>query len=225
MINEWETLFVLLLLAIVLFWSYKKKFLDNEGMLVAVIVGLSVFLLGGMQGFLTLVVFFGVGELATMLYAGHKNKAKLSRRGTSNILGNALAGIVALVLNSPIGFFAAISASLADTLSSEVGVLSKEKPFLITTLKRVEYGTDGGVSYLGFSAAIIGAAVIGGLYFFFTHHVLAAILVFFCGLFGTAVDSLMGATLQKWGYIDNNEVNFFSSGFAALLAYIVIALM
>ncbi len=221
MSSLWETVFVFLVLGAVAFWAYKRKFLDNEGLLVAFIVGLSVFVLDGIEGFIVLIVFFGVAELATMFLAGKRNKEKHALRNTSNILGNALAGIVALILNSPLGFFAAISGSLADTLASEIGILSKTKPFLITTLKPVEYGTDGGVSWLGFSAAIVGSAIMAALYFGFTNNVRFSLIVFFAGLFGTIVDSVLGATLQPKGYIDNNEVNFLSSGIAALAAYLV----
>jgi uncharacterized membrane protein len=109
MANEFELAFVLTVLAVVSFWSYKKKFLDNEGLLIAFILGLSVFIFGGIPGFATLVVFFGVAELGTVFGAGKRAKVKHALRGTGNILGNALAGTVALLFNSPVGFFCAIS--------------------------------------------------------------------------------------------------------------------
>ncbi len=218
MVTILETGFVFLVLGIVSFWSYKKKFLDNEGILVANIVGLSVFFWGGFNGFLTLIVFFGVAELATLFLTGKKAKEAHARRNTGNIFGNALPAVVALILNSPLGFFGAISASLADTLSSEIGILSKEKPFLITTLKPVEYGTDGGVSLLGLLATVGGSLVMGVLHFVFFADTALAFIVFLAGIFGSLLDSVLGATVQKRRWIDNNEVNFASSGIAALVA-------
>ena len=53
------------------------------------------------------------------------------------------------------------AAANADTWSSELGILSKSPPFLITTFKPVPPGTNGAISILGLLAAIAGGATIG----------------------------------------------------------------
>ena len=53
------------------------------------------------------------------------------------------------------------AAVAADTYSSELGILSKSKPRLITTLNTVPPGTNGGVTAAGVLAGALGAFTIG----------------------------------------------------------------
>ncbi|KAI8830936.1 integral membrane protein DUF92-domain-containing protein [Chytriomyces cf. hyalinus JEL632] len=95
-----------------------------------------------------------------------------------------------------------------DTWASELGVLSKGNPILITTLKSVPKGTNGGVSLIGLVASLIGGAVVGlSAYFAFIlsdWHCLSSDLLYSlviagaaCGLVGSLIDSFLGATLQR----------------------------
>ncbi len=66
------------------------------------------------------------------------------------------------------------SCSNGDTWSSELGVLSSGNPILITSLRRVPKGTNGGVSALGMVASIIAGFVIGVAYFISSSLVLGS---------------------------------------------------
>ena len=103
---------------------------------------------------------------------------------------------------------------LGDTLASELGILSKSKPLLITTLKRVPPGTNGAISLIGTIASIVGGALVGvltGITLILENaqcrREAAEYLLFdtltwgmFAGLFGSLVDSLLGATVQQTRY-------------------------
>ncbi|KAI9757171.1 MAG: hypothetical protein M4579_003561 [Chaenotheca gracillima] len=72
-----------------------------------------------------------------------------------------------------VGIVANYAAVAADTFSSELGILSKSPPRLITspTLRRVPPGTNGGVTSVGVLAGLLGAFTIG---------VTSAVLLPFC---------------------------------------------
>lgn len=104
------------------------------------------------------------------------------------------------------GVIAHYAAVTADTWSSELGILSTRQPVLITTLRPCPRGTNGGVSALGLYMGLAGGLFIGVVSMFawpfaLTLPVFDVLgLVLGCGLvglFGTVLDSVLGATLQK----------------------------
>ena len=167
--------------------SYHKQLLDFEGVLVANIVGLAAISYAPAHSpsplipFFTVVVFFILGEIAS-----NYSKKKHEKRNVFNVVGNSLPALVSIILivifpeNAvafELAFFAAISAALADTLSSEIGYHSKKDPIMITTLKKVQRGTDGGITLLGETAAF-GALVIALIYYFTYNNSITLIFSF-----------------------------------------------
>ena len=212
---------VLLLLVSLLFFSYfsyKKKALNEEGIIIGNSVGIAVFLLGGLASFFIMVLFFVTAEFSTRL-ARKKMPEKHEQRTTQNILGNSSAAVIALLFGSSIGFFGAMAAALADTLSSEIGLTSKKKPRLLTTFEQVEAGTDGGITARGLNASLLGAALIAGIHFLLNNNTFLVGILIIAGFLGSLTDSFFGAILETKGKLNNAHVNFLGSGFGALIAY------
>jgi len=119
------------------------------------------------------------------------------------------------------GCIAALAEAAADTVSSEMGQALGGRTVMITTLRPVEGGTDGAVSLAGSLAGVTAAGVvvaIGGM-----RHALwpnqAAVMAAACA--GLFFDSLLGATVERRGWLGNDLVNFASTLFAAALAEVL----
>lgn len=67
-----------------------------------------------------------------------------------------------------VGIMTSFAMANGDTWASELGILSKSDPILITTLKRVPRGTNGGVSVLGLIVSFLGGIFIGVFYYIAT---------------------------------------------------------
>ena len=115
------------------------------------------------------------------------------------------------------GSIAALAEAAADTVSSEIGQASGQTPLLLTTWHPVPAGTDGGITLVGTLAGIMASALIvmiGAPH----HSAWSQASIWLSAGIGLFFDSLLGATIERRGWIGNDLVNFSSTLFAALLA-------
>ena len=121
---------------------------------------------------------------------------------------------------------AALAEAAADTASSEVGQVFGGRPRMITTLSRMEPGRNGAVSVAGTVAGVVAASVVAtvGTVALGGDRTLFAVS---CagGVFGLLFDSLLGATLEERGLLNNDAVNFLSTLSAAGFAAAAMALL
>jgi uncharacterized protein (TIGR00297 family) len=118
-----------------------------------------------------------------------------------------------------IAAIAALGEATADTLSSELGEVLGSEPYLLTTFRRVPPGTDGAISLYGTLAGAAGAAVITAIAaLVFRFSGIESVITFVAALVGLFVDSLLGATLERREWLNNDAVNAISTAAAALLA-------
>jgi uncharacterized protein (TIGR00297 family) len=195
----------------------------GRGALAGFAVALTVYLTAGAGGFAALLAVFIIAWLSTR--AGYRRKQRLgvaeSARGRSaaQVMANLgaaagfslaakLAGLQILITAA----MAALAEAAADTAASECGEALNERAYLVTSLRSVPAGSNGGVSLPGTVAAVTAAAIIGAVAAA-THVITWRCLpmVAGAGVLGTLVDSLLGATLENRGLIGNNDVNFTST--------------
>jgi uncharacterized protein (TIGR00297 family) len=200
----------------------------------AVAGGIACFLLfagAGPTAFATLAALFLMTWVATRLGYRRKLALGLAERREGRNAWQVLANLVVPALGSVVfsatgnrGWLIAALAALAeaatDTVASEVGQYSGPDGRLITTWERVPPGTDGGItipgSIAGLAAGLVIAAVatVGGMLPQAQLWIPVA-----AGFGGMLIDSILGATLQRRGWISNQTVNFLATLAAAALAY------
>jgi uncharacterized protein (TIGR00297 family) len=118
---------------------------------------------------------------------------------------------------------AALAEATADTVSSEIGQVFGGTPFMLTTLRRVSPGTDGGISLLGTFAGIASAALIAAIGVpALGMSPAECAIAFAAGVAGLFFDSLLGATVERKGWVGNDLVNFISTAFAAGVSLVII---
>ena len=189
--------------------------IDRKGFLASVTVGLSIIYGGGIAWFVIVAIFFALGVIFTLYKYGYKRdlgsaQEKGGARSWPNILANGgfASAIAVLNLAKPslalsVLFLGAISTSAADTVATELGLLSHAEPRLITNpAKAVAPGTSGGITILGVLGAVFASLVMGTMAYILevgpTQS--SVVICVLGGVIGAIFDSIFGATIQRRGY-------------------------
>ena len=193
--------------------AYRLRALTFDGALVAAAMGAIVLGKGGRPAAGSLLAFFTSSSALSLV--GRQSKAstplaqvKGARRDAWQVLANGGWATLAIALGHPKAFVGALAAAGADTWATELGMLARRQPRLITTLRRVPAGTSGGVTPEGLAASLGGALVVGLTWSLLSGNrrngELGAAAV--GGMCGSLVDSLLGATLQARYWCPRCEV-------------------
>jgi len=200
--------------------AYQRGALSSSGALGAIVVGTLVFAMGGLAWAILLIAFFVTSSALSRYQARAKEPlAEKFQKGHRRDLGQVLANggwgaLLALAYGfSPqpilfVAFVGAMATVNADTWATELGVLSKTLPRLITNGRVVAIGTSGGVTLIGTLVAFCGALLIGALAFAARLEIRDWRLISIsavAGLIGSLFDSLLGATVQAIYYCDFDQ--------------------
>ena len=238
--------------------AYAVGSLNLRGALAAAAVGGLTYGIGGWKPAVLLITFFATSS--TLSHIGSARKTELAsvfskggRRDFTQVLANgSLATVLAIGYGMSgdvlwlMGLSGALAAATADTWATELGVLSRRPPRLITSGLPVEAGTSGGVTFVGFLAAAGGAGSIGLLAATMQGAIESVPIVVLAGMAGAVFDSLLGASVQAmywcascsrvtehtpqhtcgtqtqhvrgWRWLTNDGVNFIATVVGAMLA-------
>jgi|Deesub1362A_J573_1020465.scaffolds.fasta_scaffold00039_32 uncharacterized protein (TIGR00297 family) len=227
--------------------AHRMRIADLTALFSATLIGVLVISFGNIWWFLLILLFFVVGGGFTKYKYSVKEELGVAEasggvRGYSNVFSNTLPVLAVAVMYRIFSdmdyalfcaFVGGLSCAIADTLASEIGETSSSPPRLITNLKTVKVGTDGGITFLGEVASLFGSLLIGAVASLFlvagyvgveVEWVEVIVVSVMCGMFGSNIDSLLGATMQRRRKIGNSGVNLLATTLSTVLGFVIAVL-
>jgi len=215
------------------YFAFRARTADLSGLFSAALVGIILLVFANATWFIIMLAFFILGSAATKYKFEYKKKIGVEQgqsgaRGYRNVFANGIVGAAAAVLwgvfQQPVFiamYVGSVATAAADTLASEIGVTGGV-PYMITTLRKVPIGTNGGVTLTGETVALLGGfavSLVAWLLGVITPE-MAAICTL-AGFVGTNLDSLVGATLENRGFLGNAGTNLLATIGGGLFAALV----
>ncbi|MDO9549945.1 MAG: DUF92 domain-containing protein [Methanoregula sp.] len=213
------------------YFAFRAKTADLSGLFSAALVGIILVVFADARWFIIMLVFFILGSVATKYKFAYKKRIGVEQgrggaRGYRNVFANGIVAAAAAVLfgvfQQPIFivmYVGCVATAAGDTLASEIGVTGGI-PYMITTLKKVPIGTNGGVTLVGESVALLGGLVVSLAAFVLGVISLPLVAVCaFAGFIGTNIDSFFGATCENrgiWGNAGTNLIATIGGGLVAM---------
>ena len=190
------------------------------------------------QGWSSVVIYLLLGSLVTKIGYKFKNEKGIAekrggKRGPENVWGSAATGLffaIMVKLNFTnlvfykVGFAASFAAKLADTFGSEIGKRFGRNTYLITSFRKVESGTEGGISLEGTAASALGAIFMSLIMFIL--NIISTkyqfLIVAISGFLATISESFIGAKFQDKYKLSNELVNSIQTSISSIIAIFVL---
>ena len=190
------------------------------------------------QGWSSVVIYLLLGSLVTKIGYKFKNEKGIAekrggKRGPENVWGSAATGLffaIMVKLNFTnllfykIGFAASFAAKLADTFGSEIGKRFGRNTYLITSFRKVERGTEGGISIEGTAASALGSIFMSLIMLIL--NIISTkyqfLIVVISGFLATISESFIGAKFQDKYKLSNELVNSIQTSISSIIAIFVL---
>ena len=215
--------------------GYRARTVSIAGAVSGAAIGSVIFISSGWRGWALLMATFVAASVTSRVGLRRKTLLGIAeerggRRGAGNAIANTGVAAVAalLALTTPaagpalLAFVAALTAAGSDTVASEIGKAFGRRTYRLPMLVSVPPGTSGAVSLEG-TAAGLGAAgllgILGVLVGLIPPHALLAVVL--GATAGSLAESVMGATLEPAGIVNNDVLNFLNTAIAAGIAILI----
>lgn len=220
------------------YFAFRAKTADLTGLFSAALVGIILLVFADARWFIIMLAFFILGSSATKYKFEYKKRIGVEQgqsgaRGYRNVFANGIVAAAAAVLfgvfQQPVFvvmYVGCVATAAADTLASEIGVTGGI-PRLITSLKKVPIGTNGGITLTGEAVALFGGFAVSLVAFLLGVITLPMLAICtLAGFVGTNIDSLAGATFENrgiWGNAGTNLLATIGGGLFAVGLYLLLS--
>ena len=234
-----ELAIVIVLPLLLALFAYKKNLMTPWATVTAYVLAEIIGLCTNIWWVIAFFMFPIVAFLATKWKLKEKmelglQEGKKGERSVLNLMGvgvipAAIAIVYALTGSQQdllaVAFLSALAVSTSDTVASETGIWAK-KTYMITTLKQIEPGPNGGVSLYGFGTSLLGTllfALVAYVLIFqrFDLSILYSLVIVAAGMVGNIMDSILGAVLENPGYIGKYTNNCATSLIGAVVGFLL----
>ncbi len=220
---------------------YKLHCLSKDGAIASLVVGVVLAVFGTPSAFVLMTLFTVASFFATMKDIDKKiamglQEGQFGERRWRNVAAVGFPPCLITVIHFftgfddtlyAVAFISSVAVAGADTIASEIGV-KDPRAYMITTMKPVEPGTNGGVSVTGTVVSTIAAFAIAFIGWATMTNGLSVLMLipFAMGVFGNLLDSVFGAVLENKGLISKYTNNWSTELISGILGggvYLLVA--
>ncbi len=198
---DWESPMFVGLLCVASVVILRRRWLTPQALPAALLLALILFFAASWQWVAVLSVFFVGGSLSSRLVPAAGDATGRNARQVFANGGIAACCAVGYFLTKDtawvFAFLTSVASSMADTLSSDLGIRGGQQPIDIIYRKPLQKGMSGGITLLGTLAGLGGAillASMGGL--LFPISIWQVFVVAVLGFLGMVADSVIGSLWQ-----------------------------
>lgn len=191
--------------------SYRLRFLTFDGAIATLLLAFFIFGIGGLKWSIPMLTFFIFSSLLSKLRKNKNQEVEsyFEKSGTRDfwqVLANGgLCGLIIILYSLSqsevyyLIYLSVLASVCADTWATEFGTWNKTATYNILNFQPIEQGKSGGISVNGIVGALSGSLIIAisGFSWSSINLILFFPLVIFSGLFGSIIDSFLGASIQS----------------------------
>jgi uncharacterized protein (TIGR00297 family) len=209
--------------------AWRIRTVSTSGAIAGALLGIAIFVTIGSAGWVLLMATFVLASATSRIGLARKTRLGIAeerggRRGAGNAIANTglaagaafMAATTYAIEPARLAFVAALAAGGSDTVASEIGKAFGKRTLLVTSLRAVPAGTSGALSLEGTAAGLVAALALGWLGVALGLIAAGSLVPVVAGAtIGSLAESVLGATAEPAGLVNNDVLNLINTAIAA----------